>query len=296
MLLSMTGFGEAHGHLDGLAVAIEIRTVNNRHFKYSYRSSDGFASLETDVERLLRQAVRRGTTQVNLRVVRESSGDDYRINTTVLDGYCQQLTAFRAQGQVPGHHEINIESMLQLPGVVEENSGSTTDPHEHWHAIEPILQQAVDALCEMRREEGQALAIDLLAQCDVVAENVDLIDVRAPLVADDYRARLIERVDKVMKDYEVTVQPTDLIREVSLFVDRSDISEEIVRLRSHLEQFRAAVGLDESAGRKLEFIAQEMGREINTIGSKANDTEISRHVVESKAALERIREQVQNVE
>lgn len=296
MLLSMTGFGEAHGRPDGLTVAVEIRTVNSRHFKLNFRASEGYAALEPDVERIVRQAVRRGTAQVYLRVVRDASSDDYQINIAVLDGYYRQLKEFRSHGQTSGDLDVGVECLLLLPGVIEEKSRGLDDPHEDWPAIEPIVGQAVEALRTMRLEEGEALAADLLAQCDTVAEHLGKIDARSPMVADDYRTRLTERVEKVMQEFEVTVQAADLVREVSLFVDRSDISEEIVRLRSHLGQFRAAVETEESAGRKLEFIAQEMGREINTIGSKANDTEISQHVVEVKAALERIREQVQNVE
>jgi uncharacterized protein (TIGR00255 family) len=296
MLLSMTGFGEAHGHANNLTVAVEMRSVNSRHFKLNYRSSEGYAGLEPDVERALRDSVRRGTVQVNLRVNRDASSDDYRLNTTVLDGYCRQLQAFLARPNLHGGSSLHWESLLSLPGVVEEKTHSHEDPHEDWPSIEPLVREAVDALSRMRAEEGRALAADLLAQCDVIAANLIKIDGRAPLVSDDYRDRLVDRVNRVMQEFEIKIQPSDLVREVSLFVDRSDISEEIVRLRSHLAQFQAAVNLPESAGRKLEFIAQEMGREINTIGSKANDTEISEYVVEVKTALERIREQVQNVE
>ncbi len=129
-----------------------------------------------------------------------------------------------------------------------------------------------------------------------MAKELDAIELRAPLVADSYRGRLTERLTKTLADYQVTLQPADLIREISIYAERSDISEEIVRLRSHLEQFAATLELPESSGRKLEFLTQEMFRETNTIGSKANDVQISRHVIEIKAAIERIREMIQNVE
>ena len=148
----------------------------------------------------------------------------------------------------------------------------------------------------MRADEGLALAKDLEEQCRTVTRALDAIEGRVPAVAEHYRRRIEDRVNESLASLNVTVSPADLVREISLFADRSDISEEIVRLRSHLEQFDNAMQLAESAGRKLEFICQEMGRETNTIGSKANDSEISLQVVEIKTALERIREQIQNVQ
>jgi uncharacterized protein (TIGR00255 family) len=159
-----------------------------------------------------------------------------------------------------------------------------------------VLRQALANLAKMRAEEGVALAADLAHNGRQIMEQLDAITKRAPEVVQSYQTRLMQRVEQALSDLNVTVQPADLLREVSLFADRSDISEEIVRLRSHLQQYEAALMLPESSGRKLEFIAQEMGREVNTIGSKANDAEISKLVVEIKTALERIREQIQNVE
>ena len=148
----------------------------------------------------------------------------------------------------------------------------------------------------MRTAEGAALATDLNEQCATVAQCLDVIEKQAPLVSEGYRKRIQDRVNEALASLNVSLEPTDLVREVALYADRSDISEEIVRLRSHLQQFTLAQQLPESAGRKMEFICQEMGRETNTIGSKANDALISQQIVEIKTALERIREQIQNVE
>ena len=148
----------------------------------------------------------------------------------------------------------------------------------------------------MRAAEGEALAEDLSGQCATVQSSLEKIESLAPQVVDHYRKRIEDRVTEALAELKVSLEPSDLVREIALFADRSDISEEIVRLKSHLQQFREAMELEESAGRKLEFICQEMGRETNTIGSKANDSEISAQVVEIKTALERIREQIQNVQ
>lgn len=294
MLLSMTGFGEAHNKYDWLSVAVEIRTINSRHYKLSLRAGDGYAALEPQIDALVRKRVRRGTVQLNLHVHHTSTPDDYRVNAEVLSAYVAQAQQVADSAGIDGN--ISIGQLLTLPGVIDDRRSYDQDAMEDWPQIEPTLLKAIDALTEMRKAEGAALAKDLRENAGVIAQQVDAIESRSPEVSVGYRERLTERVNRALSELNVTVEPADLLRELSLFVDKSDISEELVRLKSHFEQFADTIASEESVGRKLEFISQEMGREINTIGSKANDTEISRHVVEMKAALERIREQVQNVE
>ena len=294
MLASMTGFGEARGQAVGLTVRVEVRTINNRHFKLGYRASEGYSSLEPDVESVVRQSMRRGTVQVNLRIDRQVSADSYRINSSVVESYRAQIDAMC--GRNGWKENVGLDVLLQLPGSVDEQVRTTSEPRDDWPTIEPVLKEALDAVNKMRLDEGQALRADLSANGQLVEQFLDKVAERAPAVAESYRERLAQRVNKSLNELNVTLEPTDLVREVSLFVDRSDVSEETVRLRSHLQQFAESLQLEESSGRKLEFIVQEMGREVNTIGSKANDAEISRYVVEIKSALERIREQIQNVE
>jgi uncharacterized protein (TIGR00255 family) len=294
VLASMTGFGEARRQTAGLSVLVEVRTINNRHFKLSFRATEGYGGLEPDIEAVVRDIVRRGTVQVNLRVDRQASPEDFRVNTLVLESYRAQLDAFLQQHG--SKNTVGLETLVQLPGVIDPASRANLDPREDWPLIEDVLREALAAVVKMRADEGAALLADLAANGRIVEEFLGKVSQRAPDVSDSYRERLAQRVNKALTELNVTVQPADLIREVSLFVDRSDVSEETVRLRSHLQQYEEALNLPESSGRKLEFIVQEMGREVNTIGSKANDAEISRHVIEIKSALERIREQIQNVE
>ena len=289
----MTGFGEARGQAGGMAISVEVRTINSRHYKLSFRSSEGYAALESEIESLTRETIRRGTVQLNLRVDRRSSVDDYRINTEVVDNYRRQLQHFTGSDW---NNADDLRLLLTLPGTVDEKSRGEDDPREDWPAIEPVVRDALAALAKMRAEEGVALAADLAHNGRQISELLDAIARRSPEVTQAYQSRLTGRVQQALSELNVTVEPADLLREIALFADRSDISEEIVRLRSHLQQYEAALLMSESSGRKLEFIAQEMGREINTIGSKANDAEISRLVVDIKTALERIREQIQNVE
>lgn len=293
-LLSMTGFGEVRDDREGYAIVVELRTVNSRYFKLHLRTTDGYGSLESRAEAVIREYVKRGTIHCNVRVRHLGTADDYRLNKNVLSQYLDQLQEVAA---VRGLDEkLRLEPLASLPGVVEGISTDAQDASEAWPLVEPTLRAALEQLSKMRADEGEALAKDLNQQCATVENALNTIETRVPHVAEHYRQRIADRVNEALSELNVTVEPADLVREISLFAERSDISEEIVRLRSHLEQFVKAMELPESAGRKLEFICQEMGRETNTIGSKANDSEISQQVVEIKAALERVREQIQNVQ
>jgi uncharacterized protein (TIGR00255 family) len=293
-LLSMTGFGDARHERDNHSLAAEVRTINNRHFKLNLRSTEGYGALDSRVETVVREYVRRGTVNVNIRIRHMSAAEDYRVNLEVLGNYVDQLQKLAAQRHF--NEELRLESLAGLPGVIEQLSVEAHDAEEIWPLLEPTLRAALDAMTEMRLAEGEALAADLASQCASVEAPLKNIAGRSPQVVEGYRQRLQDRVGEALAKFNVSIEPIDLVREICVFADRSDISEEIVRLRSHLAQFTQALQSAESAGRKLEFICQEMGRETNTIGSKANDAEISHEVVAIKTALERIREQIQNVE
>jgi uncharacterized protein (TIGR00255 family) len=290
----MTGFGEARCQCDGSAVSVEVRTINSRYLKLSTRISEGYASLESQIEAIVRDRVRRATIQVNVRIGREHALEDYKINVDVLDGYRRQLLALNREWNLAD--QVALSSLLLLPGVVDEAPAAQCDPARDWPVVQKTLETALANLDQMRREEGRTMAADLLANCRAAAASLVEIERRAPLVVESYRARLADRLKRTLAELDIALDPRDIIKEVSLFADRSDISEEIVRLRSHCEQFEAIVASPESSGRKLDFLTQEMIREANTIGSKASDVEISRQVIEIKSAVERIREMIQNVE
>ncbi|MEX2175939.1 MAG: YicC/YloC family endoribonuclease [Pirellulaceae bacterium] len=294
MLLSMTGHGEAHRHQDGVSVAVEVRTVNNRYLKLSFRATEGYQSLEPQVESVVRQHVRRGTVQVNLQVNREPSPEDYRLNEVVLQGYLSQLRRIEA---LAGHKEhLSVASLLMLPGVVCEPTAGPDLIESQWPLIEGVLTEALKGLDQMRIDEGRRMAADLAANARAIATELTAVERRAPVVVDAYRLRLNDRLNKLLGELGVQIQPADIVREVGIFAERSDVAEEIVRLKSHLQQYEGVMATDESSGRKLEFLTQEMFRETNTIGSKANDAEIARHVIEMKSSIERMREMIQNVE
>ncbi|AGA25871.1 TIGR00255 family protein [Singulisphaera acidiphila DSM 18658] len=293
MLLSMTGFGEARLQEERWTVSVEIRTVNNRHLKLSAKISDPYGALEPDLERLVRETIRRGTVQVVLRIDRPRRVEDYRLNVVALTSYRDQLDALQGSNSTSS---TPLSSLLVLPGVVEERKPATDDPHQDWPVLSAVISQALVKLQSARAEEGNAMANELLVLGKAVATHLDQIVARGPEVVAAYQKRLIERVQSLVEGQGVTIEPKDLIREVAILSERADIAEEIVRLRAHLAQYIDVIHEPESAGRKLEFVVQEMGRETNTIGSKANDVEISRCVVEIKGLLEKIRELIQNVE
>jgi uncharacterized protein (TIGR00255 family) len=288
----MTGFGEARLQNPRWTIVVELRSVNNRHFKLSAKISDSHAMVEPALEQLVREKVRRGTVQVNLRIERPRRPEDYRLNLTALASYRDQLKSLRGFDE----RTLDISGLLALPGVVEDDMPKAAIPLDDWPEIARVVTEALAKLESSRAQEGQAMADELRASGRTILDHLNVIAERAPLVVQNLQARLCERIQSLVKDAGVTLEPGDVARETAILADRCDISEEIVRLRAHLSQYQEIIDEPQSAGRKLEFVAQEIGREINTIGSKANDVRISRLVVEVKAFLEKIRELVQNVE
>ncbi len=296
MLCSMTGYGEATHQGDALHLAIELRSVNNRYLKVSLRATEPYNLLEAEFERVVRRLVRRGTVQIHLRVQRQSAPQDFQVNAVALRAYVEQVRAVAAQLGLADGGQALLSQVLALPGVVPEVVGPSLHLEEEWPLLERVLDQALARLQTMRQEEGRAMAQELLQHRDHLSGELAKIRARIPEVASAYRDRLLDRVRGLLAELDVEIDRSDLIKEVAIFAERSDIAEEVVRLASHLDQFQDIVNEPESAGRKLEFLTQEMFREANTIGSKAGDVDISRHVVEIKGTLEKIRELVQNVE
>ncbi len=288
----MTGFGEARRNDDRWSVVVEVRTVNNRHLKLQARLSEPYGNLEPEFEKLVRETIRRGTVTLSVRVDRPRTEADYRLNLVALQSYQNQLNKLAGMTGP----QVQVGALLALPGIVEERKPSTDDPHHDWPALAAVTTEALNKLQAARRDEGQAMADELLALGQKVSERLTQIEVRGPEVVAAYQKRIVERVRTLVEGQGVAIEPEHLIREVAIFAERADIAEEIVRLRAHLIQYVEVIDEPESAGRKLEFVVQEMGREINTIGSKANDVEVSRSVVEIKGSLEKIRELIQNVE
>lgn len=294
MLYSMTGHGQAQQTTDGVQVWAEIRAVNNRYLKVTVSYSDRAAELESQVKSIVQKHIRRGAVHVNLEVQREKSAARFQINTDLLDSLLQQARSVDSN--------VSAGDLLTLPGVLEDASsnkrhnGDNESANSDWELLQPVIEEAMQRLVEMRQIEGASAAKDLLENSGEIAKQLKVIEGRAPQVASDYAIRLTDRINHLLAEHEVSISPVDIVREVGIFADKADISEEVVRLNTHIEQFSEIINSGQSDGRKLEFVSQEMLRETNTIGSKANDSVIAQSVVEIKTAIDRIREMTQNVE
>ena len=294
MVLSMTGFGEATCGNESAKVGVTVRSVNNRHLKITVRCGESHSILEGDVEKLVRQAIQRGTVNVTVRVVALGGLPDCGVNEAVLEAYWYRMRNIQRRLRV--RDSVRLGDLLALPGVVSDEPSDPDAARRDWGLVQTAAQQAIDAMNRMRSDEGQAMAGELADFARCLDQHLDEIERRAPGVVDDYRTRLHERLQVLLADADIELDRGDILREISIFTDRSDIREEIVRLRSHGEQFLQTLEADGPAGRKLEFLTQEMFREANTIGSKANDVAISHRIVEIKSLVDRMREQIQNVE
>lgn len=293
MIVSMTGFGDATAELNGTHYSVEIRALNNRFFKAVIKLPDNVSGMEPEIETLLRDRLGRGSITFILKMRSETAEAAYLINTQALEAYIAQLQNVKG---VNGQFQIDLAALLALPGVCQEPRDESDEIERHGASIRQIAVKAIDKLNTMRGREGQALFNDLMRHVEVIRTNLAEIAGRAPFVIDEYHRRLTQRVNSLVSKAELQVNESDLLREVAVFAERADISEEIQRLTCHLEQFEQACRHGEHAGRKLDFITQEMLREANTIASKANDAQIARHIVEIKGAIDRLKEQVQNVE
>ncbi len=296
VLLSMTGFGNASYQTETVAVSAEIKAVNNRYLKLSMRLPDSVARFESDIEKLIRDRISRGSVQIGLRVRFLAGITGYSIDAEVLRSYVEQLAAVAHRVDVHGSAQPALADLLDLPGVITESELSAEAAQSVWPAVQAALTEALEHFHDFRQKEGESMQADLKLQCRTIEDQVAEVARHAPVVVSEYREKLLDRVRKAIGDVQVTLEDKDIIREMALFADRCDINEEITRLRSHLQQFHRFLDSDRSMGRKLEFLGQEMFREINTIGSKANNVTVAHSVVEMKAAIERIREVLQNVE
>lgn len=294
MINSMTGYGEAQGQLNGVSYAVEIKTVNNRYFKAIVKLPDVAAYLEEDIEKLLRANLLRGTVNYVLRLKDASAVSIFDIDEAALQLILEKLS--RAGLSAGSRGTIDVGNLLNLPGIIRPAVPDEQAAALIRDLILDISGKALDQLKQMRATEGDFLAADLMKCCKAIETNIELIRIRSEVVLHEYVDKLRRRVDKLLALAELKLDEETLAREVAVFADRSDISEEVSRLDSHVRQFEQCCRANDQAGRKLDFISQEMLREANTIASKASDIEITRCVVEVKCQIERIKEQVQNVE
>jgi len=290
---SMTGCGEGTAASGGSNCRVELRAVNNRAFKFSLRTREGLAGLEALAEAAVRERVRRGTIHMTLDLAGPAASVTRRIDRAQLAAYLDELEDFCA-----GHGltvPTAVDPLLGLPGIVCDAPPDAASAERVWPLVSEALARALDALDGMRFAEGTSLAVDMHGLCREILGLVAGIRRRVPQAVAQQRQRLVERVAGLVAERGATLTEADITREVVLLADRSDVAEELVRLESHLDQFGRLLAT-ESPGRQLDFLSQELAREANTIASKTADVEIAHAVVEIKTLVERLREQVQNLE
>lgn len=300
----MTGFGEAQTVHKGLTIRSELKTINNRYLKTTLRIPESYSFLESQVESWLKNRIVRGTVILSLKIREESPRSTAQIDIPLLKSYLLQtdrcLFELSQEGMMNNSSIGSIADYLALPGIIREETSENDDEETYkndlWQKIEENLELSLISLRKTRIEEGAQMEKALRSNLSLLTDEITEIEKLAPGVAENYRARLSERIENIMSENNLPTSPADLVREVALFTDRADISEEIVRFRSHLHQFDLALQEEESCGKKLDFLTQEMFREVNTTGAKANSHEITNHVVLMKTIIEKIREMVQNIE
>lgn len=290
-LQSMTGHGRAQQTIDGLSIEAEVRSVNNRFIKVTYKLHESLVFLENQLEALVREKIRRGSVHVALRFSGSVNVNANKVSVSTLKSYIDQA---RQATEYSDLVKIDLGTALQLPGVLIPNEGP--EPDKVTSLALATVGQALEHLNRMRKVEGDQMAKELVDAVASVRVLTEEIESRAPNVLADYRKRLEARVKSALSELLPSVGDIDVLREVVQFSDRSDIREEIVRLKSHLDQFLDTIHQRDSQGRRLDFLTQEIARETNTIGAKANDSTIAHHVVSIKTIVEQIRELVQNVE
>ena len=296
MIRSMTGFGDSSARDGGVERSVEIKSVNNKYFKTIMRLPESLQPLEPEFEVVLRRRLDRGTVTLSISVSDASEKAAFRINTSALDHYVSQLREAESVKKGDGV-ALDLSCLLNLPGVLQPPGDEEGRLQTARDLLVPLIESACDKLVEMRTVEGADLERDLMSQHDLIRANLERVAAHAPGVVKDYETRLRARIEALLSDAEMSVDQADLVREIAVYAEKTDIAEEITRLRGHLVQFSDRItGNDGSpTGRTLEFLTQEMLREANTMASKSPSADVSRLIVEIKGAIDHIKEQVLNV-
>ena len=292
MVRSMTGFGRGEVSRDGKEFTVEIKTVNHRYLDIFIKMPRQISFLEDRVRELVSKAISRG--KIDVYITYGNYGDDSRqvtIDEQLAKAYISALEELRDRFSLAD--DISVSLLSKCPEVLKVEQVEE-DGEQLWEILKTALDDAVASLIRMREIEGEAMKKALLERADAIEAVIGKIEARAPEVPREYKTKLTERISDLLE--QQVADESRIAMEVALFADRCSIDEELVRLRSHFGQMRQILDMDQPVGRKLDFLVQEMNREINTIGSKANDLEITRYVVDVKSEIEKIREQVQNIE
>ncbi len=289
----MTGFGRGEASENGITATVEIKSLNSRYLDLSIRLPQRLQDKELQVKELVQKTINRGKLNITVYLSESETGEpSIRVDEKKVKGYSRILDNLREAAGISD--PISIKDITQFGDVFINEEEDEEVLEKKWEVVEKALSEAVESLLKMRTQEGSQLKNDLVDRIEFIDENLEIITKETSGRAQEARDKLLERINNLIE--EDKIDPERLELEVAVLVDKMDVTEEIVRLRSHLKFFIEAVEQPEPAGRRLNFLTQEINRELNTIGSKANNSDIAQYVVKCKEALEQIREQVQNVE
>lgn len=292
MIRSMTGFGRARDTIHGMTVTVELKSVNHRYFEFSAKVPRAYGFLEEKLKTLVNSAVSRGKIECYVSVENlEESDMEVAVNLGLAKGYAAALQTLCDTFSL--QEELSAKTLSRFPDVLTLRK-APDDEERIWDAVQTVAKAAIGRFIAMREVEGEKLCADILSRADTICDSVSFVETRSPETVREYMDKLRARMAELLENAPVDEQR--LLTEAAIFADKIAVDEETVRLRSHIAQLRDFMKADEPIGRKLDFLVQEINREANTIGSKAQDTEIAKRVIAIKAEVEKIREQVQNIE
>lgn len=292
MIKSMTGFGRGHAVLNGRDITVEIRAVNHRYYEFSCRLPRAFSFAEEKLKSLLQGRISRGKLEVSVLVQNVTAvSEKITANKEVIGAYVSALREIKDEFGLAD--DLSLSAVMRLPDAFTVVKAET-DEDQLWEDLKTVAEEALGNFITMRENEGARMKADISARLDVIEKNVAFVEERSPMIVEAYRKRLYDRMCEVLEGK--AADENRIMLEAGIFSEKTAVDEETVRLRSHLAQFREMLESAEPIGRKLDFLVQEMNRETNTIGSKVQDIEVTKVVVDQKSEIEKIREQIQNIE
>lgn len=292
MIKSMTGFGRAVREIDGYIITVELKSVNHRYFEFFSRCPRQYGFIDEKIKSFINSKVARGKVEcfVGIEALNTESANVV-VNNTLASAYVKALNEIAQTYDLKVDFGASVISRFQDVLVVQK---AEEDEEKIWNMVREVADEAVSRFVEMRLAEGRKMYDDIYSRTEFILDCVSFIEERSPQTVKEYNEKLIQRVSEIIGD--ASLDEGRIIQEVAIFADKVAVAEETVRLRSHIEQLREFLTSDEAVGRKMDFLIQEINREINTTGSKCCDVEIARKVVDLKAEVEKIREQIQNIE
>ena len=294
MIKSMTGFGRCEEIVNGREITVELKSVNHRYFEFNCRTPRGYSFLDDKLKSFVNAQVSRGKIDMFVTLgAAEEAAAEVEVNHQLVSGYLDAMKEISEKYGVP--NDVSVVSLSRFPDVFTVRKAAE-DEEQLTADVLSVAEKAVDAFVSMREQEGEKLKADILGRAETILSIVGEIEERSPQTVKEYEERLLERIRQTLDSFSVEIDEQRVLTEVAVFADKVAVAEETVRLRSHFEQLKGFLELGEPVGRKIDFIIQEMNREANTIGSKVQDAVLAHKVVDIKSEIEKIREQVQNIE